>query len=215
MERFTTTRERSAFGPRQSDSLTESAARRLEILLRLNASYPSACDDRESVSGTGADHKFAFSLLGLALGLFPPSALFLKFIIATHYRGNAETSVIAFFSVVVAVGACAGYFSGKVVGNVVRELEAFSWPAMLAVLPFVGVTWGIIAGGIAGAVIFLIGAIPGALIGGAVGAVALPVFGALHRVLKKGDEMELRHLYPISLGVAAVIAAFFLALPLS
>lgn len=204
------TRERPDVESQQCDPLTKSAERRLAVLLKLNSEYQSGCADLNFLPGEAANNESVFSFLGFSLGLLPPAALFLKFIITAAENGNAEASVIVLLTLVVAVGTCVGYFSGRTIGKIVRKLEAVSWGAMLAITPFVGLVWGMIAGAAAGAVIFLIGAIPGAIVGGAVGAAALPLFSILHRSLKKGDQMAFRHLYPTTLGIAALIAAFLL-----
>ena len=119
---------------------------------------------------------------------------------------------IGVFAIVNLIAAVVGYFSGKVVGKLVGELEKMSWTSMLLILPFLGLLWGILAGGAGGIIIFIVGAIFGAAIGGAVGAAALPAFTVFHRLLKKGDLIEGRQFLPIAFGVTFVICAFILGL---
>ena len=66
---------------------------------------------------------------------------------------------------------------------------------MILALPFLGLLWGIVSGGAGGIIVFIIGAFFGALLGGIVGSVALPAFTILHRSLKKGEMIELKHFY--------------------
>ncbi len=83
---------------------------------------------------------------------------------------------------------------------------------MILALPFVGILWGILSGGAGGAVILLFGAIFGAILGGIVGSFALPVFTILHRLLKKGDQIERKHFLPLAFGITFIISAFMLGL---
>ncbi|QQS41789.1 MAG: hypothetical protein IPM63_02245 [Acidobacteriota bacterium] len=123
------------------------------------------------------------------------------------------SSLVLITLLVTSAAAAVGYFTGKIVGKIVRELDEFSLPARLAMLPFVGITWGILAGGAGGAVIFLFGAIPGAVIGAAAGFAALPAFALLHSALRKGEFIQRKHLYPSAIGVAATLAAMILGYP--
>ncbi|HUF04077.1 MAG TPA: hypothetical protein VMM38_07865 [Aridibacter sp.] len=145
------------------------------------------------------------------MGILPPSAFFLR--IALGAPGN---EIGLFFLVTLLVGSAAattGYFTGKIVGTIVKELDGFPWPARFTALPFVGLTWGILAGGAGGALVFLFGAIPGAVIGAAAGFAALPVFATLHSALRQKTGIEKRHLYPTAIGVAGTIAALILGIP--
>ncbi len=126
-----------------------------------------------------------------------------------------ELWLLLLFSLVVLGSTVTGYFTGKIVGNIVAEIERFSWPLMIALLPFIGVTWGIIAGGAGGIFIFLFGAIPGAVIGGAVGAFALTLFTIAHRLLNEGGELRRGKLPPLAIGVSALAASIILGFPIS
>jgi hypothetical protein len=159
----------------------------------------------------------AMSYFGAMLGLFPPFALFSRFV--TELLGNANRSddfwIIPLLLFVNLVCTVTGYFSGKLVGKIVAELEKTSWTGMLLALPFIGILWGIITGATGGIFIFVIGAFFGAMVAAAVGAVALPAFTVLHRLLKKGDSIEEKHFFPIALGITCVITAFILGLNIS
>ncbi len=111
--------------------------------------------------------------------------------------------------------AISGYFSGKLIGKMVAETEKWSWAAMILIAPFIGILWGIMAGGAGGIFIFLIGAIFGAMIAGAVGGLALPIFTIFHRWLKKGEVIERNQFLPIAMGITFIICALILGLNVS
>lgn len=75
---------------------------------------------------------------------------------------------------------------------------------------FIGMLWGLIAGGLGGLVFLGIGAIPGAIIAAIVDAAAFPLFTIFHRFLKKSDLIEERHFLPGALGIALTVTAFIL-----
>lgn len=153
--------------------------------------------------------KRAFAYFGLLLGAFPPAAFFLKFFFQTN--GN-ETGIFFLLLFVNLVCAAVGFFTGKIIGSIVRELENQSWHLMLVTLPFIGLFWGIITGGAGGIFIFLIGALFGAIIAAIVGAIALPAFAIFHRLLKKGDVIERNQFLPIACGITFIISAFIVGL---
>lgn len=161
--------------------------------------------------GNAVGYDRAFALLGASLGLLPPAAIFIK---AALNASSNEIGVFFLLTWLVTAGASAtGYFTGKLVGRIVKELTEFSWPIFLLSLPFVGITWGILSGGVGGAFILLIGAIPGAVIGAAVGMAALPAFSLLHAALKDGEFIDKRKLYPAIFAVSGLIAALILGFP--
>ena len=149
----------------------------------------------------------AFALFGLLLGIFPPAAIFLKM-----FSRSAEPGIVIFFLFINLVCAAAGYFAGKLVGGTMRDLQSYSWSKMLLILPFSGMLWGIVAGGIGGCFIFVIGAVFGAIAAAAVGSVAVPVFTIFHRLLKRGEMIEQKYFLPLAFGIALVISALILGL---
>lgn len=155
----------------------------------------------------------AYSYFGLMLGLAPPYALFSNFIYNTVKSGD-DAWIVPLLIFVNLVCAGVGYLSGKLIGKMVAETEKWSWSAMLLISPFIGILWGLMAGGAGGVFIFVIGAILGAIIASMVGGVALPIFTILHRWLKKGDVIERNQFLPIAIGITLAISAFFLSLPI-
>jgi len=108
------------------------------------------------------------------------------------------------------VSAVVGFLSGKWIGKMVTNVEQMPWVSMLILLPFIGTLWGFMAGGAGVFIFFVVGAIFGALIGGIVGAIALPTFVIFHRILQRGDDIELKHFLPLSLGVTFTICSVIL-----
>ncbi|MGI8469224.1 MAG: hypothetical protein ACR2N3_12310 [Pyrinomonadaceae bacterium] len=149
----------------------------------------------------------AFAYFGLLLGIFPPASIFLKM-----FHKNIEPGIVVLFVFVNLVCAVAGYFSGKLIGRMARAVENYSWNKMLLLLPLIGILWGIIAGGIGGIFIFVIGAIFGAFIAALVGSVAVPAFTIFHRLLKCGEMIERKHFLPLAFGITFIVSAFIFGL---
>jgi hypothetical protein len=162
----------------------ELTIKRLETLLAINAETTREkamfADDKERLEAELMAHPIssekAFAYFGALLGALPPFAFFTRMLLDTRGFRGEEAWFIAVLAIVNVVSSVVGYFSGKLIAKMVRNLEQSSWTLMIFALPFVGVLWGIMAGGAGGAVIFLIGAFFGAFLGGAVGSFALPVF---------------------------------------
>lgn len=154
----------------------------------------------------------AYAFFGLLLGTFPPLAMFIRFFAEKGILRVEDFWIVGVLAIINLIAATVGYFSGKLVGRIVRELEKSSWSYMLFSLPFIGILWGILAGGAGGVIVFVVGAFFGAALGAAVGAVALPAFTIFHRLLKRGDQLDRRHFLPLAFGIAFIISAFVLGL---
>lgn len=157
------------------------------------------------------DTSKAFSYFGLMLGIFPPAAIFAKFLFASTGKGD-RFLIVGFILAMNIITAIVGYFSGKMIGRIVRESETYSWHLMILLMPFVGILWGILTGGAGGAIVFLIGAVFGAAFGAIIGGAAIPVFAIFHRLLKKGEMIELKHFLPVAFGITFTICAFILGI---
>ena len=149
-----------------------------------------------------------FSYLGLLLGAFPPAAMFIRFAV----DGKIDGWVFGVMFIINLISAVVGFFSGKVVAKMVRLAESTSWTSMLLLLPVIGLIWGIVTGAAGGVVVFFFGAFFGAVLGGIVGGIALPFFTIFHRLLKKGESIELKHFLPVAFGVTFVICGYILGL---
>lgn len=154
--------------------------------------------------------KQTFSWLGAMLGTFPPATLFAMFLVSSN--GPEPAIVVALLGLVTAVTAVTGYFSGKVVAQLVTNIRRISLSTSLLLVPLVGFLWGAVSGAAGGLFLFIIGAAFGGAIGGAVGAVALTAFFLLYRKLTVAGMIELTHFLPLSLGVTFTICAYLLSL---
>lgn len=207
-----------SFSSNESDA--ELAQKRLDALLAVNAeiarekSLFNSEQERTAAdlikNPMSAEKTFAY--FGLLLGTFPPLAIFIKFFSEKGIFRTEDFWVLGVIAIINLITAIVGYFSGKAVGKIVRELEKSSWSYMIFSLPFIGILWGIMAGGAGGIIIFVVGAFFGAVLGAMVGSVALPAFTIFHRLLKKGDQFESQHFLPLAFGIALVISAFILGL---
>lgn len=206
------------FENRDADvSLTE---KRLIQLTALNAEasrkkalFPTRREELEAALMTNPlSIEKTFSRLGFLLGVFPPAAMFARVFIDTQTFNSDEYWILAVFVLVNAVSAAAGFYSGKYIGKIVADLERVSWTQMILTLPFIGIFWGILAGGAGGMVVLFFGALLGASLGAAVGSVALTFFTVFHRLLKRGDSIEGKHFLPLAFGTVFIISAFILGL---
>ena len=220
-----TTRTRTAFATNiasytNDDCASEITQQRLDFFLRENAEtsrqrmlFSSEREKTESaLMKNPISIENALAYFGLLLGIFTPAAMFTRFFIdARIYRGE-DFWILGVFLIVNFLAAVTAYFSGKLIGKIVRDLENTSWSKMILTLPFIGLFWGIMAGGASGIIVFVIGAFFGALLGAMVGSFALTAFTVFHRLLKRGDKIDGKHFLPLAIGVTFVISAFFLGL---
>lgn len=158
------------------------------------------------------DSEKAVAYFGLMLGTLTPAAIFAKFFIEDGAINGSDLWIVGVMAIINLIAAVVGFFSGKLIGKITRELEKASWSLMLMTVPLIGVLWGIITGGASGVIIFVIGAFFGAYFGALVGAAALPVFAVFHRLLKKGDLMARNQFLPVAFGITLVISALILGL---
>jgi hypothetical protein len=202
------------------DGDIEFISERLDLLLETNAEIARGKStfifEREKLEASLMKNPLTvdktFARLGLLLGAFPPASLFTRFFIDSRIFQSEDVWILGVAAIVTLISTVVGYFSGKFIGNIVFELEKMSWSKMLTALPFVGIFWGIMAGGAGGIIIFGIGAFFGAVVGGLVGGAALPFFSIFHRLLKRADKIESKHFLPLAFGITFIISAFFLGL---
>jgi len=172
--------------------------------------------DREELEAALMSNPFSiektFSYFGLLLGTFPPAAIFTRLLIDTRIFQNDTVWILGVVVIVNLVAAVVGYFSGKYIGNLVFELEKTSWTKMILTLPFIGLFWGVLAGGASGVIVLFFGALFGASLGAAVGSIGLTLFSILHRLFKCGDKIEGKHFLPFAFGITFIISAFILGL---
>lgn len=203
-----------------SEHTDEFVCQRLDLLLQKNLEFAREkslyATEREKLEAALMKNPVSiektFRRFGLMLGIFPPAALFAHFLMDGRFFQGGDVWFLGVLAIVNLISAVVGFSSGKFIGKLVFELEKGSWSRMLLTLPFIGIFWGMIAGGAAGIIIFGIGAFFGAMVGSLVGAAALPFFSIFHRLLKRGDEIENKHFLPLAFGVTFIISAFFLGL---
>lgn len=199
---------------RDSDEAVE---QRLAVLRELNAEFERDSDFRRLESYDGArgtrgsrtlTYEKTYALFGAILGIFPPAAFFLRFLLGS----KSETWLAGAGLIVIIVAAIVGYFTGKAVGRVLENVESGSWWSQLLLVPVVGLVWGIITGMASGVIIFIVGALFGGVIGGLVGAAALPAFYLLQKLLIDGNSARADRILPLGLGVALVISGIIFRL---
>ena len=152
----------------------------------------------------------AYRWFGTFLGLFPPAAIFSRFLMNT--RLNDTELIYVAFCLAMNVACCAigrkfGGFLGRKAGDP-RSRPLFEF----ALCPvFMALLWGIVTGGLGGAIFFGVGAIFGALIAVPIALAAFPAFAVLHRLLSHGGMIEERHVWPLAFGVPLVVSALILS----
>lgn len=202
-----------------ADRDTELTQWRLNRLLALNAEssrqkelYRSPREKLEAETmRRPLSFEQAFAYFGLMLGAFPPATIILKMLVGDASLHGPDFWIFLVFAFANIVTAVAGYFSGILVGKAVREIMKLRGWKRMALLPFLGLTWGLVSGGAGGIFIFLIGSIVGAVIGGAVGTVALPTFALLHHFTRRGESIDTKYFLPLALGITFAICAFILS----
>jgi hypothetical protein len=212
---------RRDFSPLENfDGGDELTRQRLDALLKINAEtalekslFASEMEKVEAgLMKNPLSNEQAFGYFGLLLGTLMPTTLFLRILLDARSFPPDGAWVVGVVAVVTLISAIVGFFSGKLVGKIVRQMESFSWLKMILLLPFVGIIWGMAAGGAGGVIIFIIGAIFGGALGATVGSIALPAFAICHRLLKKGDQIDKKHFLPLAFGITLTISAFMLGI---
>ena len=177
---------------------------------RIKAEYKSEKEKLEAaLMKKPINAEQAFSYFGFLIGLIPPTIVLTK--IAIQPSNSDDVGSFLFFGLIVTfITTIVCYFSGKLVGKIVSKTEKLSWTAMILLTPLIGLVWGFLTGSAGGLIVFLIGAIFGGIIGGIVGFAVLPVFTVFHRLLKKGEFIEITHFLPLAFGIILTICAFIL-----
>lgn len=156
----------------------------------------------------------AYGVLGLALGTFPPMAIFTK-ILSSMLNGQGNDGAILFFCLFLVMNlvcALSGYGMGLVFGKAIFDLERSSWTKMFLVLPLIALGWGVITGAAGGLAFFGIGALVAPIFAVPVAFVGFLAFAILHRLLENGGMIERKHLLPLAFGISFTISAFILGL---
>jgi len=181
---------------------------------RLKANYRSDLERNEvELMRSPVDARRAFACFGAMLGSVPLFTVILRILFErTSTFSGDDVGWLILAMLMTNAASITGYYTGRSVGPIVLKVELFRWSTMLPLLPLIGFLWGAVAGAGGGLVAFGFGAIPGFLIGGFVGALAVPVFIIVHRLIRSGDSIELKHFLPLSIGIVLILCAFILSI---
>ncbi len=215
------TQNTASLEKRKADSYIDSVIDdRLDQLLVANAEVTRrkrfSISEREELEAAIMIHPVSpeksYAYFGLMLGSLPPAAIIFAIFSSSGLNNSDGSWLIGLMMAANVLTAIAGYLSGKLVSDSVRQIREFSIWTQFALLPLIGLSWGAISGGIGGAVILFYGGFIGALFGGAVGLVALPIFVVLNRYLSYADAIERKHFLPITSGITFTICGLILGL---
>jgi len=157
---------------------------------------------------TGAQ---AYAALGLLLGLLPPAAMFARFLSSLKFERKEDFAALAFCVVMSVICCVVGRAMGSWLGRRAGDPRLRAWYELPPVTLLCGLVWGVITGAAGGLIVFGIGAVPGVMLAVPVALAGFTLFAPLHRLLSRGGMIEARHLRPLALGVAGVIAALILS----
>jgi hypothetical protein len=147
---------------------------------------------------------------GTFLGLFPPLALFGRFIMASGVYSDASLIValcVGMNVVCCVAGRKFGAFLGRKFGNPrTRSRTSFAFTTL-----FMAIFWGVVTGGLGGLLCFGFGAIFGILFAVPIALAAFPAFAILHRLISRGGMIEARHTWPLAFGIPLTIAAMIMS----
>ncbi|MGB7070424.1 MAG: hypothetical protein WBD22_13100 [Pyrinomonadaceae bacterium] len=190
---------------------------RLNILIRTNiemakekAAFVESLEADVMANPLSAER--AFSYFGLLLGSFPPFTLLIRFGTETDILRSGDVSIAALLLIANIVCGWTGYHVGKLVGRSIKELEALPWEPMLLTLPFIGLVWGLLTGGAGGFFLLILGTFFGAAIGGFIGLITFPIFVIVHRLMKRGESIEMKHFLPLAFGITFSVCGAILGI---
>jgi hypothetical protein len=181
---------------------------------RLKANYRSEIERIEvELMRSPVNAQRSFACFGAMLGGVPLFTVILRVLFerTSTFSGN-DIGWLILMMLMANAASITGYYTGKVVGPMALKVELFRWSTMLPLLPLIGFLWGAVAGAGGGLIAFGIGAIPGFLVGGLVGALTVPAFIIVHRLIRSGDSIELKHFLPLSIGIVLMLCAFILSI---
>jgi hypothetical protein len=153
----------------------------------------------------------AYALLGLLLGLLPPAAMFGRFLVSFDFRAKGDWGVLALCVVMNLVCCAVGRAMGLWAGGRAGDPRARASYELVLVAALLGLCWGVVTGAAGGVLVFGIGALAGMMLATPVALAGFVLFAPLHRLLAHGGMIEARHLRPLAVGVAGVIAALILS----
>jgi len=159
----------------------------------------------------------AYATLGTLLGLLPPAAMFGRFLSSFPFpsdfdsRLREEYGLVAFCVAMNVICCVVGRAMGSCLGRRVGDPRGRAWYELLLVALLLSFLWGVVTGAAGGVIVFGVGALPGMALAVPVALAGFALFAPLHRLLSHGGMIEARHLRPVAVGVAGVIAALILS----
>ena len=193
----------------------ESSEERLATLLYANqlTQHPSRLDEERIASMTNpVSQTWAFALFGSMLGALGPLSIGIALFFGNGSPNSDELLFPFLFSLANITTAIVGYFTGKVVGNIVAATHEFRLFSAVPLLLLIGMIWGGVCGFAGGLFLLLVGSVVGAVIGAIFGGIATVLFGVPYRYLRVSGQIERRHFVPLTLGTTFVLCAFLLGL---
>ena len=129
----------------------------------------------------------AYGLFGWLLGTLTPGLCVLLILLDKFSLSNEnDRQTAGFFLIVVAICSGVGLFAGAAIGVLMKFLRSrVHWIVPILAAPFLGVIWGVIAGGAGGLPIMIIGALFGAIIAGVVGGFGFGAFALIYELLAR------------------------------
>jgi hypothetical protein len=157
----------------------------------------------------------AYAWFGTFLGLFPPFAIFVRMVGGASGGGsNLGAAALLWLAILFGMNVVCclvGRKFGRLLGRMLGDPRARSWPMFLLVSLLIAGAWGAVTGGAGGAVGFGIGAIFGIVCAVPVALTTFPVFAVLHRTQSHGGMIEEGDLWPLALGIPLTAAALILS----
>ncbi|HYE66188.1 MAG TPA: hypothetical protein VD966_11425, partial [Pyrinomonadaceae bacterium] len=105
-----------------------------------------------------------------------------------------------------------GRAAGASLGKHTSGLTDAGWHKSALIYSCLGAAWGAVTGAAGGFIAFGLGALFGAVCAIPVGVAAFLLFAPLHRLLRCGDMIDARQLWPLACGVTMTIVALILGL---
>jgi hypothetical protein len=168
-------------------------------------------NDPRALLHPAVDSKGALGLFGLLLGTLIPASIYGRLVLSDLGVMMIPAIPLLFvISVIVCalVGRC---FARRLSLNLERNRYA-GLKQILASSVLIGILWGLITGGLGGLVVYGFGGVVGAIAASVTAVITFPIFALLYYALSRGGMIESRQLWPIALGIPAILAALILGL---
>ena len=156
----------------------------------------------------------AYTLFGMLLGMLPPAAFFIRIFgygFTQHATREFGTFLFLICLAMNVVCCLMGRIMGRVISRQLYQDATASRSLLMLTSLFVGLLWGLCTGAAGGALFFGFGAFFGVACALPVGAICFPIFTLFHSTLKRGGMIDVRHFWPLALGITLAICALILS----